>query len=203
MASEDRDRRTDGRAEQSRPRDRSGRPLPYDTEIQPLAEDHDPETVEEALDLGVRLWNDERFFEAHECLEAVWHAAPQDDTDFWQGVIQIAVAGVHIQRGNRTGALALLERAAGHLEGYPDLHRGVDVAVGLGICRELAAGIVADGLDASPGPGRFPAGPDGPWFTADPSSLTAPDQPTPVPDEPVWLAAGRRREPRRREPRHR
>ncbi len=198
MATDDRDRRDDGRPEQARPRDRTGRPLPYDTDVRPLAQDHDPDTVEEALGLGVRLWNDERYFEAHECLEAVWHASPQADEDFWQGVIQIAVAGVHLQRGNPVGALALLERAGQRLEGYPPLHRGVDVAAARQTCRDLAERIGADGPDVASSPGPFPAGPDGPWFTADPAALSPSPEPTPVPDEPVWLAAGRRREPRQR-----
>jgi uncharacterized protein len=55
----------------------------------------------------VALWDEQRFFEAHECLEHVWHAAP-DDRDLWQGVIQVAVAGVHLQRGNPTAAPASL-----------------------------------------------------------------------------------------------
>jgi len=198
MATHERGRRDDGRPEQARPRDRTGRPLPHDTDIRPLAQDHDPATVEEALDLGVRLWDDERYFEAHECLEAVWHASPQADEDFWQGVIQIAVAGVHLQRGNQVGALALLERAGQRLEGYPTLHRGVDVGAARQTCRELTERLVADGADATCSPGRFPAGPHGPWFTDDPAALSPPPQATPVPDEPAWLAAGRRREPRRR-----
>lgn len=197
MATDERDRRDDGRPEQARPRDRTGRPLPYDTDVWPLAQEHDPATVEEALGLGVRLWNDDRYFEAHECLEAVWHASPQADEDLWQGVIQIAVAGVHLQRGNQVGALALLERAGQRLESYPSLHRGVDVGAARATCRDLAEQVRAD-ADAALSPGRFPAGPDGPWFTADPTALAPAPEPTPVPDEPVWLAAGRRREPRRR-----
>lgn len=198
MARDERDRRGDGRPEQARPRDRSGRPLPYDTSVWPLAEEHDPQTVEEALQLGVRLWNDGRYFEAHECLENVWHAAPEADTDLWQGVIQLAVAGVHIQRGNPTGARALLGRALERLAGYPDLHRGIDVAAARSTCRALAATIAATGIEVAAGPGPFPAGPGGPWFTADPSALVPPRTPTPVPDEPAWIAAGRRRTPRRR-----
>ncbi|MEX0835666.1 MAG: hypothetical protein WD010_06215, partial [Nitriliruptor sp.] len=73
---DDRDRRPDGRPENARPRDRTGRPLPYGTTDVPVTEEHEPVTVEEALLLGVGLWNDERLLEAHECLEHLWHAAP-------------------------------------------------------------------------------------------------------------------------------
>jgi uncharacterized protein len=198
VVSEDRDRRPDGRPEQARPRDRTGRPLPYGTTDVPLIEDHDPATVEEALALGVALWDEERFFEAHECLEAVWHAAPEDDRDFWQGVIQVAVSCVHHQRGNLDGAIALLGRARERLTPYPDVHRGVDVDQLRVFCDGAAAALRDAGAVIEVGFPRFPSMDDGPWFTPDPSALEPPVAPTPVPDEPTWRAAGRDRAPRRR-----
>jgi uncharacterized protein len=200
VGGDERDRRDDGRPEQARPRDRTGRPLPYGTEGVPLTEEHDPATVEEALRLGAELWNEQRFFEAHECLEHVWHAAPEDDRDLWQGVIQVAVAGVHLQRGNPTGAVALLERAAERLDRYPDVHRGIDVATTRRRCRADAAAIRAGTATEVRIP-AFPATGAGAWFTPDPSALTPPDGPTPIPDEPAWRAAGRPRAPRRRDER--
>ena len=194
-----RDRRDDGRPEQARPRDRTGRPLPYDTTGVPLTEEHEPTDVEHALALGVDLWGQQRFFEAHECLEHVWHAAPLDDADLWQGVIQIAVAGVHLQRHNPGGARTLLGRSAERLSRYPAVHRGVDVAGALARCRRLV-----DALDAGTDPatldvGGFPATADGAWFTPDPTALVPPDTPTPLVDEPTWLTAGQPRRARERD----
>lgn len=183
---EDRDRRADGRPEQARPRDRTGRPLPYGTSDVPLTEDHDPATVEEALALGVALWDEERLFEAHECLEHVWHAAPDADRDLWQGVIQVAVAGVHLQRGNLDGATATLDKAHRRLRGYPDVHRGIDVEQLVVFCEGAAAALRDAGAVIEVGFPRFPAMDDGPWFTADPSRLYPPQVPTPVPEGPAW-----------------
>ena len=199
MSEDDRDRRDDGRPEQARPRDRTGRPLPYDTVGVPLAEEHTPTSVEEALRLGVALWNDERYFEAHECLEFVWHAAPEVDREFWQGVIQVAVAGVHLQRGNLGGAVALFTRARERLVAYPDVHRGVDVDQLRVACDGAVAALQDANAVIEVGFPEFPAMDDGPWFTPDAGALEPPATPTPIPDEPVWLAAGRPREPRRRD----
>lgn len=152
-----RDRRDDGRPEQARPRDRTGRPLPYGTTGVPLIEDHDPATPEEALALGRQLWAEQRFFEAHECLEVVWHAAQQQDADLWQGVIQIAVAGVHLQRRNPSGARSLLERASDRLAAYPDGHHGIAVAAAVGRCRELMAALDAGAVPERLEVGDFPA----------------------------------------------
>lgn len=182
----DRDRRPDGRPEQSRPRDRTGRPLPYGTDDVPLAQEHEPETVEEALRLGIDLWAQRRLFEAHECLEHVWHAAPAADRDLWQGVIQVAVAGVHLQRGNASGATATFAKARRRLDAYPEVHRGVRVAELRRFCDDAAAAIDAAGEAVELGFPDLPQDAGGAWFTPDPGRLTPPDQPTPVDDTPAW-----------------
>jgi len=175
-----RDRCGDGRPEQSRPRDRTGRPLPYDTSGVPLIDDHAPETVEEALALGLRLWAEERFFEAHECLEHVWHAAPTEDADLWQGVIQMAVAGVHLQRENPSGAMALLERARTRLSVYPDEHRGIAVTTAVARCSVLHAALERGEDPRTLRIGRFPAASGGARFTRDKSALGPERDPTPI-----------------------
>jgi uncharacterized protein len=197
-SSPDRDRRDDGRPEQARPRDRTGRPLPYGTVGVPLTEEHEPATVEDALELGAALWDERRFFEAHECLEYVWHAAPEADRDLWQGVIQVAVAGVHLQRDNPAGAAALLERAAERLATYPDVHRGIAVAAVRAACDD-AAFLVRHGDPAVVELPSFPAAAGGAWFTPDPDAAGPAPHPTPVPEEPAWRAAARPRAPRRRD----
>ncbi|MFP4636737.1 MAG: DUF309 domain-containing protein [Nitriliruptoraceae bacterium] len=187
-----RDRRDDGRPEQARPRDRTGRPLPHGTTGVVLAEEHAPGSVEEALELGVRLWGEHRYFEAHECLEEVWHAAPAEDADLWQGVIQIAVACVHVQRENPDGAVTLFRRAADRLGGYPQGHRGVDVARAIDDAQRAAAQVADGGVDEVALPG-FPAMPGGPWYAASVEATAPPGSPTPLPDGPAWSTAARDR----------
>jgi uncharacterized protein len=137
----DRDRDELGRPSNARPRDRLGRPLPRGAE--PEIEEFAVDDPEEALATGVWLWDEERFFEAHEVLEDVWQAAPEHDRLFWQGVIQVAVACCHHQRGNVTGSVALFRRAAEKLAGYPDCYHGIDVEQ-MRIFAEGAAAAVED-----------------------------------------------------------
>ena len=111
----------------ARPRDRTGRPLPYDTTETELTEEWEYDTVEEALAAARWLWDQERYFEAHECLEDVWHHAPPGDRAFWKGVIQVAVTCVHHQRDNAYGVIATCRKALTNLDEYPDVHHGVDV----------------------------------------------------------------------------
>lgn len=179
-----RERRADGRPEQSRPRDRTGRPLPRDVVGVDLIEPADPATVESALALGVARWDAQRYFEAHELLEHAWKLGPECDRDLWKGVIQIAVAGVHLQRGNRIGARRLLDRALERLADRPGVDRGIDVDV-----LRASAGAARDLLDAGGVPladwGPFPSCPDGPasgvWFAATADATGPARASTPVP----------------------
>jgi len=176
-----RDRREDGRPEQSRPRDRTGRPLRYGASGVPLIEQVEPDTVEEALALGVIRWDERRYFEAHELLEHAWKHGPEEDRDLWKGVIQVAVAGVHLQRGNPIGARRLLDRALSRLERVPDVHRGIDIA-----SLRRSAVSARDRLDSGELPaadwGPFPSCPDGEtdgvWFASTAAANAPSSQPT-------------------------
>jgi uncharacterized protein len=160
----ERDRDELGRPANARPRDRLGRPLPRDADPVETIEEFDVDGPDEALAIAVGLWGEERFFEAHEVLEDVWNAAEEADRLFWQGVIQVAVACCHHQRGNVRGCVALFHRAADKLRRYPDVYRGVDVEQ-LRVFAEGAAAAVEDaGEIFDIGYPEFPAMDGGPWF---------------------------------------
>ena len=181
-----RDRDQDGRPEQARPRDRTGRPLPYDTDVTELVEEHEYGTVDEALARGVELWGEQRFFEAHECLEDVWHQAAEDDREFWKGVIQVAVGCVHHQRANHEGCVTLLRRATDYLDPYPATHHGIDAERLRRSARAMATAIETAGATVPHDYPTFPAVDGGP-FVGD-----SPEQgPFPLRDEPAWRQAPR------------
>ncbi len=113
----DRDRDAAGRARQSRPRDRLGRPLPYGGEgVEPVSEE--PLPPQETIAAARELLADGRPFSAHEVYEARWKAGPATERELWQGLAQLCVAITHAERGNRIGALRLLGRARRRLETY-------------------------------------------------------------------------------------
>jgi nitronate monooxygenase len=136
----DRDRDPTGKAKQARPRDATGRPLPYGDPrgVEPVPEVALP--PDQALSLAQTLLDRGRAFSAHEVLEAVWKAAPVQERDLWQGMAQLCVGITHAQRGNRTGASRLVQRGAGHLKGYAaEVPHGIDVAGLLQWCERNAA----------------------------------------------------------------
>ena len=127
----DRDRNERGRAQQARPRDALGRPLPYgSTGVEPISEQ--PLWPEPTLAYARALLNDGRPFAAHEALEVRWKSCPEEERDLWQGLAQLCVGLTHQARGNAVGASRLVERAAALLEAYQQASRptyGLDLAV--------------------------------------------------------------------------
>ncbi|QXJ23148.1 DUF309 domain-containing protein [Actinomadura graeca] len=113
-----RDRDESGRPRNARPRDAYGRPLPHGTTGIPTMPDDLDMEPDEALVEAQRLLDDDRPFHAHEVLEAVWKAAPEDERELWRGLAQVAVGITHLRRGNVKGAVALLSRSADRLEPY-------------------------------------------------------------------------------------
>jgi uncharacterized protein len=78
---------------------------------------------------GIRLFNDEYFFEAHEVLEDVWKREHGHPRLFLQGLIQISAAYHHYQNGNLVGAATLLQRGADKIRKYPPNYLGIDASV--------------------------------------------------------------------------
>jgi predicted metal-dependent hydrolase len=76
---------------------------------------------------GLELIRGGAFFEAHEELEDEWRAAPAEERDFLQGLVHVAVAWLHAERGNRNGCERQLAKAERRLAAYRPRHRGVDV----------------------------------------------------------------------------
>jgi hypothetical protein len=138
-----RDRNAEGRPENARPRDATGRPLPRDAgpswrerlrakdELQALP---GADAVAEAE----RLVLEGQPFYAHEVLEGPWHLAEPAERAFWQGLAKVAVGLTHLQRGNAVGARSVLTAGADLLEPYEDGHEGVAVSRVVAAARALA-----------------------------------------------------------------
>ncbi len=76
---------------------------------------------------GLRCFHSGAFFQAHEHWESVWLAAQEPEKTFLQGLIQIAAAFHHFQRGNCAGTISLLRSALRRLDAYPEAFAGVAV----------------------------------------------------------------------------
>jgi predicted metal-dependent hydrolase len=96
---------------------------------------------------GIALFNEGRYFEAHEELEAAWRAEPGKVRELYQGILEAGVTYLHIGRGNYPGAIKVYQRSMRWLRNWPDTCRGVDVGQ---LRRDLEAAITeAESLGAA------------------------------------------------------
>jgi len=77
---------------------------------------------------GLEHFNAGEFFEAHEFLEAAWQAERGPVRELYRGVLQVAVAYYHIQRGNLAGAFKLFARSRKWLAPFGPVCQGIHLA---------------------------------------------------------------------------
>ncbi|CAN5882100.1 hypothetical protein BH23ACT12_BH23ACT12_06490 [soil metagenome] len=78
---------------------------------------------------GVRLFEDGQYFLSHETWEEHWAEAPEEDRNFYQGLIHLAVGFLHHGKGNQKGARLQFAKASTRLNDYPDIYQEVDLAL--------------------------------------------------------------------------
>jgi uncharacterized protein len=76
---------------------------------------------------GLILFNQGRYFEAHEELEAAWKDEKEKIRQLYQGILQAGVTYLHITRANYPGAIKVYGRSMRWLRQWPETCRGVEV----------------------------------------------------------------------------
>ncbi len=84
--------------------------------------------LSEAARHGIDLFNQGRYFDAHEELELAWKEDAGPGRDLYRAILQIAVAYLQIERDNYRGAMKMFLRVQQWLAPLPPTCRGVDVA---------------------------------------------------------------------------
>lgn len=88
----------------------------------------------------IRLFNEERFWDAHEVLEGPWR---RNRSPFYRGIIIYASAFVHVQRGNPVGVWKQMGKVLNCLPPYGPGYMGLDVEAILAcarLCRDRVSG---------------------------------------------------------------
>lgn len=98
--------------------------MPHVTVPEPELDDEE----RRLFDQGVGQFNSGYYFECHDTLEEMWAGVRGPSRDFFQGLIQVAVAFYHLSGGNLAGAHSMLARALKRFERYPQRYFGFDLA---------------------------------------------------------------------------
>jgi predicted metal-dependent hydrolase len=97
---------------------------------------------------GIELFNEGRFYEAHEVLEDVWRESKGERKRFLQGLVQIAVGFHHYTTDNIVGAESVLKRGISNLAAYPGECEGINIRA----LQDQVQGWIAALKDSSPCP---------------------------------------------------
>lgn len=86
-----------------------------------------PDERAATLAAAVTLFDGGRYLAAHELFEELWEATEGDDSDFYKGLVQAAVALHHLAAGNAEGAARLHSSHRALLARYQPEHLGLEV----------------------------------------------------------------------------
>jgi predicted metal-dependent hydrolase len=93
---------------------------------QPLSEEASL-MVDPRFGEAVRLFNAGEWYACHDGFEELWHETQGPCRKVLQGILQIAVAHLHLERGNRRGATVLLGEGLGRLHSAGPAQLGLDL----------------------------------------------------------------------------
>jgi predicted metal-dependent hydrolase len=100
---------------------------------------------EELLRAGIELYNNGSYFEAHEAWEEVWLDAENSEREFYQGLIQITAAFVHVTRNEYPGSVRLLDAGISKLARYGVRKEGIELAAFVEGARKARESLIALG----------------------------------------------------------
>jgi uncharacterized protein len=88
---------------------------------------------------GIELYNAGKFYEAHEVWEEIWRKVEGEERLFYQGLIQVAAALIHHNRGNLRGVQIVLPKALAKLETLPPTFMSLDLNKFTALLRDFFA----------------------------------------------------------------
>ena len=97
----------------------------------------EPAERDATLRAGIELFDAGKYLAAHELFEELWEATEGEDSDFFKGLVQAAIALHHLESGNPEGAAKLYSGHRALLARYQPVHAGIDVTRFLGAMQEF------------------------------------------------------------------
>ena len=98
--------------------------------------------------IGMKLFNSCQWYKSHDVFEEIWHETGGPERQLLQGILQVAVAQVHLENSNLNGATILYGEALGRLKKYQLNNLSLDI-VGLCDCISKRLELLQIGKDIS------------------------------------------------------
>ena len=101
-----------------------------------LLESQDDSFINDSrFEIGMKLFNSCQWYKSHDVFEEIWHETGGPERQLLQGILQVAVAQVHLENSNLNGATILYGEALGRLKNFQLNNLGLDV---VGLCNCIA-----------------------------------------------------------------
>ncbi len=79
------------------------------------------------FEIGMMLFNSSQWYKSHDVFEEIWHETGGPERQLLQGILQVAVAELHLENSNINGATILYGEALGRLKKYYLPGFGLDI----------------------------------------------------------------------------
>ena len=80
-----------------------------------------------SLDEALDLFNNQKWYEAHDAFEEIWNGLYGDERQIIQGILQVSVSQFHLSKGNLNGAMILLGEGLGRIKSRVSVDMGLDL----------------------------------------------------------------------------
>ena len=91
-------------------------------------------SFQDSLFVALNLFNNHKWYEAHDAFEEIWNSVDGDERQVIQGILQVSVSQFHLSRGNLNGATILLGEGLGRIKSRTKINLGIDLE---SFCRSL------------------------------------------------------------------
>ena len=76
---------------------------------------------------ALNLFNNQKWYEAHDAFEDIWNTVDGDERQIIQGILQVSVSQFHLNKGNINGATILLGEGLGRIKNRINIDIGIDL----------------------------------------------------------------------------
>ena len=85
------------------------------------------DSFEENFLEALNLFNNQKWYEAHDAFEDIWNTLDGDERQVIQGILQVSVSQFHLSKGNINGATILLGEGLGRIKNRTNINLGIDL----------------------------------------------------------------------------
>jgi len=84
-------------------------------------------SFKDSLFTALNLFNNQKWYEAHDAFEVIWNTLDGDERQIIQGILQVSVSQFHLSKGNLNGATILLGEGLGRIKNRTNINLGIDL----------------------------------------------------------------------------